>query len=182
MAAPRQMATATRLFIPVMVLSVAALSACTGDSPTPSDATAAPSSSPLKTVQPHTPMQTVGLRGEPVPRHSCPLLKSRSTGAVGNPEPRVAIPEPDAFVICQEPGMAAPFIKADTLAFMEIERAASHADPKNPPDACLAYAAAPKSVVALTSEGSFQVYLPEDGCGHYQHAIRRAINSAWPEG
>lgn len=158
---------------------MAALAGCTGESPSPTSASS-PTPSPLSTVQPYHPIEKVGLRGEPVPRDSCPVLRSRSNGAVGNPEPSVAIPEPDAFLICQS-GMV-PVIEADALGFTEIKKAAELRDPKNPPNACLAYADAPLSVVAETPSGSFQHYLPEDGCGHYQRAIKRAIHSAWPEG
>lgn len=169
----------TRLIFPVLLLTVGVLSGCNGESPSPASASSPPPS-PLRTVQPHHPMENVGLRGQPVPRDSCPVVRSLSNGAVGNPEPSVAIFEPDSFLICQSGRV--PVIKADTLGFSKIEQAAEMHDPIKTPNVCLGYGDVTRSIVAQTSSGSFQVYLPEDGCGHYQGAIKKAIHSAWPEG
>lgn len=48
------------------------------------------------------------------------------------------------------------------------------------PIACLAYADAPVIVLAETSTGRWQLYVPTDPCDHYLPAVRSAIAAAIP--
>lgn len=163
----------------VALLVILSTAACTADSDEPSAAPPTATSSPTSAGP--TPGEVRGLRGEPATSGSCQQPQSLPDETRFNPQPMVDIPAPRGFLICTSGGMA-PVIQKGSPYFQGLVDALSKPDPKRQPTGCLYYADAPIAVIALTEDGSFRVYIPEDGCNHYQKTAKRAVFTSWPEG
>ncbi len=127
------------------------------------------------TTSPAPPTQ--GLRGIPVRAFSCPAHPQSSA-----PKP-VPIEGARALLLCPLglPGQpsAAVTVGVNQPRFEELIRALSAADEAPTKGAvCPLYADLPQFVLAEAGARAYQVSIPTDGCGHYQHRALDALSHA----
>ncbi len=120
---------------------------------------------------------TQGLRGIPVRAFSCPAHPEA-------PAPKtVPIEGARALLLCPLglPGQPSPAltVKVDQPRFAALIRALSAADEAPTKGAvCPLYADLPQFVLAEAGALAYQVSIPTDGCGHYQHGTLDALSRA----
>jgi hypothetical protein len=62
--------------------------------------------------------------------------------------------------------------------FGRVLKVLSISSPSEAPLGCLDYADVPVSLVATTDDGIYLVYIPEDGCGHYNAQAKKTLYTA----
>jgi hypothetical protein len=117
-----------------------------------------------------------GLRGTPLDGPECPKPES-DQGAVAQPTPDTEIPRPTSLALCR-PGHGTFEIPEDDPMFGRVLKVLSISSPSEAPLGCLDYADVPVSLVATTDDGIYLVYIPEDGCGHYNAQAKKTLYTA----
>jgi hypothetical protein len=173
-------------FAIVLVGSALLISGCTSGSPTPLASTQviSPSTTPSQ-VSPSGSPTTSGVRGYSAQAPFCPP----EIPAVGAEEPTPVVGEIRAYAICPATPMSAGIMERGEItltpqdggSFDALTAALSVPDVTTPAGsavACRAYADVPILIYVTTTDGTWRVHTPVDGCSHYNADLLDAVDKA----